>query len=465
MLTAIFTQSFTTGKLPSQWSAAFVTPVFKKGPVCQAENYRPVSLTCVTCKLMEHILCSHISSHLDLHGILSPLQHGFRARFSCETQLLTTLHDLFKIRPRGVQLDLAILDFSKAFDELPHRRLMTKLRHYGIVGPTQRWIEAFLSDRTQSVVVEGCHSSSSPVTSGVPQGTVLGPLLFLLFINDLPLVLDPITKCRLFADDCLVYREIHNLEDQIKLQEDLNALERWSIQWGMHFNAKKGNTMTIARSTPLQKMYQLDNTILDQVSACTYLGVIISKSLGWEEHVNTISAKANSRLGFLRRNLKGCPHALKRMSYVSLVRSTLEYSAAIWDPHLIKHKDSLERPQRRAARWIKRDYHTRASVTAMLRELRLDPLENRRKAASLTMMYKVLNGHVGIPPEDLGLLPADSHTRANHRWKQQHIQSKTTEFQHSFSVRTIPLWNRLPTCVAEAASVDSFKRQLAAMAV
>ena len=148
MLTAIFTQSFTTGRLPSQRSAAFLTPVFKKGPVCQAENYRPVSLICVTCKLMEHILCSHIRSLLDLHWILSPLQHGFRARFSCETQLLTTLHDLFKIRDRGVQLDLAILDFSKAFDKVPHRRLMSKLRHYGIVGPTQRWIEAFLSDRT-----------------------------------------------------------------------------------------------------------------------------------------------------------------------------------------------------------------------------------------------------------------------------------------------------------------------------
>ena len=280
---------------------------------------------------------------------------------------------------------------------------MTKLQHYGIVGPTQHWIEAFLSDRTQSVVVEGCHSSSSPVTSGFPQGTALGSLLFLLFINDLPPVLDPTTKCRLFADDCLVYREIHNLEDQIKLQEDLNALGRWSIQWGMHFNAKKCNTMTIARSTPLQKMYQLDNTILDQVSACTYLGVTISESLGWEEHVNTITPKANSRLGFLRRNLKGCSHTLKRMSYVTLVRPTLEYSAAIWDPHLIKHKDSLERPQRWAARWIKRDYHTRASVTAMLRDLRLDPLENRRMPSSLTMMFKVLNGHVGIPPEDLGL--------------------------------------------------------------
>ena len=169
-------------------------------------------------------------------------------------------------------------------------------------------------------------------------------------------------------------------------------------------------------------------------------------------------------LGVPQKKPWGLPAYLEE-DVLCFTRSTLEYSAAIWGPHLIKHKDFLERPQRRAARWIKRDYHTRASATAMLRELRLDLLENRRKASSLTMTFKVLNGHVGIPPEDLGFLPADSHTRANHRWKQQHIQSKTTELQHSFSVRTIPFWNGLPACVAEAASVDSFKRQLAAVAV
>ena len=207
LLTVIFQQSLATSKLPTSWLHANIVPVFKKGTKCLAENYRPVSLTCVACKLLEHIVCSHIRSHLDKHRVLSQLQHGFRSAYSCETQLLTTLHDLLSIRDKGVQVDIAVLDFSKALDKVPHRRLLSKLRLYGIHGPICNWIEAFLSNRTQRVQVEGQYSRDAGVTSGVPQGTVMGPLLFLLFINDLPSVLDPATSCRLFADDCLIYRE------------------------------------------------------------------------------------------------------------------------------------------------------------------------------------------------------------------------------------------------------------------
>ena len=168
VLTAIFTQSLETGMLPSAWRTAYVTPVFKKGSTCQPENYRPVSLTCVTCKVLEHIICSHIRAHLDKHGILSRLQHGFRASFSCETQLLTTVQDLLTIRDDGHQTDMVVLDFSKAFDKVPHGRLLSKLRLYGIQGPTLKWIEAFLGDRTQSVVVIPPRPASPPAYHKAP---------------------------------------------------------------------------------------------------------------------------------------------------------------------------------------------------------------------------------------------------------------------------------------------------------
>ena len=464
ILTAIFIQSLTTGQLPSQWSTAYVSPVFKKGQTCSPENYRPISLTCVSCKLMEHILCSHIRAHLDRHGILYHLQHGFRGRLSCETQLTTTLHDLFTIRDRGIQVDMAVLDFSKAFDKVPHARLIGKLQHYGINGQVLSWISAFLAGRTQRVVVEGSFSESSPVSSGVPQGTVLGPLLFLLFINDLPLVLDPATHCRLFADDCLVYREIHCAEDQIQLQRDLLALEQWSTRWGMHFNTKKCNIMTISRSTPLTKLYQLNNSVLQQVDSCDYLGITISEDLGWSENISAKTKKANSRLGFLKRNLKGCPLNLKRTAYVALIRFMLEYGAAVWDPHLRKDIESLERIQRRAARWIEEDYNTRASVTQMMKKLNLDPLQDRRQTARLTLMFKVMHDLVNVPPDDLDLKPADGRTRASHSLKLHHLQPSTKEHRNSFATRTIPEWNRLPACVAEAGSLDIFKNQLAALA-
>ena len=292
---------------------------------------------------------------------------------------------------------MVVLDFSKAFGKVPHGRPLSKLRLYGIQGPTLRWIEAFLGDRTQGVVVDGSHSTTASVTSGIPQGTVLGPLLFLLFINDLPPVLDPGTKCRLFADDCLVYRAIHTIEDQIQMQRDLDTLLNWNETWGMHFNAKKCNIMTLARGVnPLSYFYQLNNSILDRVNACDYLGITISENLSWTDRITANAKKANAWLGFLRRNLKGCPQALKRTDYVSLMRSLKEYSCTIWNPNLKKDKDALEKVQRRAAGWIQSDYRQRSSVTAMLTDLGLATLEKRREDQKLLLMFMVVHRLVSV---------------------------------------------------------------------
>ena len=209
VFTLLFQKTYEEGSLPDVWKTAWITPIYKKDAKCLAANYRPVSLTCVSCKLFEHILASHIRNHLDEYGILYPGQHGFRKKLSCESQLLVTTHDFLCRLDSKEQVDVAILDFSKAFDVVPHQRLLRKLRLYGIDGPVLSCIAGFLDSRTQSVLVDGIRSHSrsvtdgDPVLSGVPQGTVLGPLLFLLYVNDLPSVLDPSTACKLFADDCV----------------------------------------------------------------------------------------------------------------------------------------------------------------------------------------------------------------------------------------------------------------------
>ena len=249
VFTCFFRQSVSTGTLPQIWKAAWITPVFKKGSRNLPENYKPVSLTCVSCKLLEHIICTHIHTHLDAHGILTPFNHGFRSKHSCESQLTITTHDLLRRLDRHEQIDLAILDFSKAFDTVPHRRLLSKLSHCGIEGPLHQWISSFLRGRRQSVMVDGVRSREDDVISGVPQGTVLGPLLFLIYISDLPSVLDPSTAVRLFADDCVVYRSIKSRDDQIRLQRDLDALHTWGRCWGMKFNTKKCNIMHMGKTT------------------------------------------------------------------------------------------------------------------------------------------------------------------------------------------------------------------------
>ena len=250
-------------------------------------------------------------------------------------------------------------------------------------------------------------------------------------------------------------RAIHTIEDQIQMQRDLDELQNWSETWGMHFNAKKCNVMTLVRGVnPLSYFYQLNNTILDRVNACDYLGITISENLSWTDHITANAKKANAWLGFLR----------KRTAYVSLVRSFMEYSSTIWNPYLKKDKDALEKVQRRAARWIRSDYRQRSSVTAMLTDLRLANLEKRREDQKLLLMYKFVHRLVGVSCEELGLEKADKRTRASHCHKLRHHQPTTTEYRHSFICSTIPEWNKLPASMAEADSVAIFKSQLARLA-
>ena len=261
-------------------------------------------------------------------------------------------HDMLQRVDRGEQVDVAILDFSKAFDTVPHHRLLHKLPFCGIDGDIHLWIKNFFTTRTQSVLIDGDHSRDDPVESGVPQGTVLGPLLFLIYISDLPSVLDPNTAVRLFANDCLIYRSINNTQEQVQLQHDLDALELWGRNWGMKFNTAKCNIIRMGR-VRLSYLYQLNKDILAEVTQAKYLGLRISSDLNWEPHISTITSEAHKRLGFVRRNLRGSPHKCRETAYISLVRSQLKYCCTIWDPTLQKHQSALERIQRQAARWTR----------------------------------------------------------------------------------------------------------------
>ena len=355
-----------------------------------------MSLTSVCCKVLEHVICKHIRNHLDKYNIITNLQHGFRSKHSCESQLLITADDILKQFDRKrSQIDVIILDFSKAFDKVSHKLLISKLNQMGITGNIQQWIHAFLSNRTQKVVVNGEFSTSAPVTSGVPQGTVLGPLLFLCYINDLPNCV--CSQVRLFADDCLLYRSVKTVSDAAILQTDLTALEHWASKWKMHFNPIKCYVMRYSRvKTPIGTPYTLCNHVLEVHTTNPYLGVLLSDDGKWGPHINAICNKANSTLGFLRRNLYNCPQQLKDTAYKALVRSKLEYASSVWSPHLAKDIKLLERIQHRAARFVCRNYDWNNSVTDMLKNLKWDTLEQRRIDNSLFMLFKIVNKDISI---------------------------------------------------------------------
>ena len=338
ILRCIFQLSLDNGTIPNDRRAASIVPVFKKGDKHMAANYRPISLTSITCKLMEHIIHSQVMDHLDEHSILCDNQHGFRSKRSCETQLIITIEEIARKLATREQVNI-ILEFSKAFDKVPHRRLLHKLRYYGIRNSTFLWIQDFLSHQTQEVQLEGHTSTTADVLSGVPQGTVLGPLLFLLFINDLPESTE--SDARLFADDCLLFRPIRNNRDTQILQNDLNSMEEWENRWQMAFHPEKCVVIRVFnKRKPINARYTIHGHMLQEVDSTKYLGVTISKDLRWDDHINTITAKANRTLGFLRRNMKCCKSSARTAAYQGLVRPTLEYACSTWDPwNSRKYKD------------------------------------------------------------------------------------------------------------------------------
>ena len=299
-VTLLFNATIKHGELPTDWRRAFISPIYKKGSKHIAENYRPISLTAILCKIMEKFVRGVIVSHLLDENILSKRQYGFISGRSTTTQLLYYLDECTKIVADGGVVDSIYLDFSKAFDTVPHRRLLGKLKAYGIQGKIYNWISAFLHNRTQEVVVNGSVSTQAPVISGIPQGTVLGPILFVIYINDL---LDNISSMGLmFADDTKIYRQITSREDALLLQSDINKLDEWSKIWQLHFNHKKCHVLTMGKfeNIKVAHRYAVYGNEMEHVSEEKDLGVTIDADLKFEEHIANKIRTANAIVGKMR---------------------------------------------------------------------------------------------------------------------------------------------------------------------
>ena len=457
-VTLLFQASISQGRVPPQWKKANIVPLFKKGSRSSPANYRPISLTSVLCKLCEHIIHCSIIRHLSANEILSDAQHGFRKRRSCDTQLIVTIEDLAKGIEEKSQTDVILLDYEKAFDKVSHRHLLAKVNHYGIQGSTFRWISDFLHSRSQVVLVDGQKSMETNVTSGVPQGSVLGPLLFLIFINDLPECVTSSTT-RLFADDSILYRRISSRADAESLQKDLDALQDWESKWLMRFNASKCQVLQITnKRDPVPATYTVHGQVLDVVDSAKYLGVHLDKQLNFNTHVNAITRKANGTRAFLSRNIMHCSQQLKETAYTTYVRPTVEFACSAWDPYTQRNIKKIEQVQRSAARFIFGDFQRTSSVTNMVSSLNWTSLEDRRRQSRIIMLYKIHHDLVDIKSKDY-LTPYSSSTRG-HSSKYHIPQSRSSVYSSSFFPRTIKEWNKLPFDPAEFSSLDAFKAVL-----
>jgi hypothetical protein len=457
-LAILFVKIISSSLMPNDFKTANVVPIYKSGDKHCAENYRPISLTCIVSRIFEHILYSSIFSHLQTNNVIIPNQHGFRQGLSCETQLISIFHDLALSMDNRDETDIIFLDFKKAFDRVPHCHLIAKLRALKIDANVLAVVESFLRDRSQRVIVDGCLSESVPVPSGVPQGSVIGPLLFTVFINDI--VVNTSSQVRLFADDCAIYRVIKSIDDQIALQKDLDLILEWCSKWGMELNAKKCEFMTVSRRiNKSDRSYLLCDTILEKVNFFKYLGIIFSNDLSLNRQIDAVVSRANRAQGFIRRNLKKSTMATKLKCYKSLVRPHLEYACSAWDPFLSSDMHRMEMVQRRAARFICNKYSRLESVTQMLNDLNLVSLSQRRQNARSKLFYKLDSQLIPLElPDQLKRKVLNGRTDNGKAYT--HIVTHSNPYFSSFFPRTVRDWNSLPPAAVSSPSLCSFSNKL-----
>jgi ribonuclease P/MRP protein subunit RPP40 len=456
-LTKLFNFSIKNGVVPLEWREAGVVPLFKKGKKSEPENYRPVSLTSSICKIIESILKDSILDHLDKFSLIKDSQHGFRKGRSCLTNLLVFMEEITYSLDEGKPVDVIYLDFAKAFDKVPYRRLFSKLRSHGIGGNVAEWIEAWLTNRKQKVGLDKKYSDWSSVVSGVPQGSVLGPLLFLIYINDLD---EGITsKLGKFADDTKVARAVSNNGEVDILREDLCNIFQWSVDWQMSFNLDKCTVMHLGSKNP-QCEYKMGNNILKKSKQERDLGVIMDSSGKSTEQCIMAVKKANTILGMIKRNIIFKSKDVIVRLYKALVRPKLEYCIQAWCPYLKKDINILEKVQKRATKMIEgyknMCYEDRLSNTGLIK------LEKRRARGDLIQVFKIIKGIDKVDYRHFFEIAVSdrSHKTRGHNLKIIKVGCKSDIRKHFFSQRVVNAWNGLTQFVVDADTVNSFKNRL-----
>ncbi len=393
-LSIIFTKSLNTGKLPDIWKTANVTAIYKKGDKTVAGNYRPVSLTCICCKVLESIIRDSMMDHLLNNKLISDKQFGFVPKRSTVLQLLHVLDEWTETLDNGGSVDVVYCDFLKAFDKVPHLRLLNKLHTYGLPDYLVDWIRGFLLGRRQRVAIQGALSDWKSVLSGIPQGSVLGPLLFVLYINCLPNQIQHGSSVYLFADDTKLFKHIQTVEDCQHLQTDINHIVSWTEDSLLKLHPDKCKLMRIcSKNSQIPAFdYTLGSTgnSITRVSEEKDLGVTIDDKLSFDQHINEKINTANRVLGTIRRNFSYIGIDNFSQLYKALVHPHLEFANQIWAPHLKKHTEALENVQRQATKMLPelRDL----SYPDRLCRLKLPTLAYRRLRGDMIELYKILSG-------------------------------------------------------------------------
>ena len=444
-------------KLPAEWKLSIITPKFRKGSPSDPQNYRPISLTCTCCNVMESIITTDLLKFLSTHHLLTKNQHGFLKKHSTVTNLLESINDWTISLTNRKSVIIGYVDFQRAFDVICHSKLIHKLSGYGISGNLLLWIKAFLTNRFHCVKINSIISSPLPVLSGVPQGSVLGPILFNLFINDISDQFGPDAKTKLFADDLKIYTELSSLQSIMNFQKHLNIVYEWSSIWQLPISYSKFNTLHIGSHPPSTKFY-FSNTPIAHTCQIRDLGVLFDQNFKFSNHIYDIITRSKQRSclifkSFLSRNT---PNLI--LAYKTYVRPLAEYASSIWSPSLINLINDIESIQRNFTKRL--PFYQDLPYSERLHKSGLQSLEHRRLIADLILCYNIINGNSAINFDEI-FKYSKNKTSRGHPFKLEIPFSRTNQRKSFFSHRVVPPWNSLSASVVLSTNPKSFKTILA----
>ena len=401
-LTVLFNRLIIEEIFPDSWKFSYVIPIPKKGDANDPSNHRPISLLNPLGKVMERLVFKHIYNHMHTNNLLYRYQSGFLPGHSTTFQLIDIYHSICNTFDNNQFSCMVFCDISKAFDRVWHEGLIFKLKQYGISNNLLAFLKNYLSDRKQSVILNDITSTSLPLTAGVPQGSVLGPLLFLIYVNDIAEYLVSLT--RLFADDSSLFVSAASILDiEAILNHDLAIISDWAKSWLVKFNPCKTEAIFFSYfNTDLFPNIVFDGVNIKFVKHHKHLGLTLSENMKWDQHIETILKSASKIIGIMRKLKYNFTRKALNQIYLSYVRPILEYSCIVWDGCTTEQSDSVEKLQNEAAR-IVTGLTRSVSLENLYRECGWESLQSRRSNQKLKFMYRATNDM--IPTYISNLIP------------------------------------------------------------
>jgi hypothetical protein len=458
-LQQLFNLSFSTGQFPTCWKMSHTCPIYKASEKHIKTNYRPISLLSNISKIIEIVAFKRLYAFCKEHNILTWRNSGFKELDSTVLQCIYLTNYLYEQLDKGKEVCMVFLDVSKAFDRVWHKGLLYKLKCIGISGSLIKWFESYLSGRVQRVVIGGQESEWKPVNAGVPQGTVLGPLLFLIYVND---IVDQVSShISLFADDTSLYRTIDSINDVTILNSDMQKLLQWGKKWLICFNANKTKYMVFSKHKVRQLDYDIvfDNVCLPREKCHRHLGIVFSDDLSWNSHIDYVISKCSKRLNIMKSIQIHVPRLCLESIYECMILPIMEYADTVYDNMSESISNKLESLQRQAALVCTGGYrHT--SYDSLLKELGWNALSVRRMFHRLIIMYKIINNYTPHYMKSI-ITPTEQpvYNLRRHRELTVPFYRKKYCF-NSFLPKTVREWNTLPAEIKSSDTLHTFKTKL-----